>query len=798
MVINVVGGSSGSLLVDGQQVSSLDGSVSGSSSSSQSTTTTVTVNGKTVSSSTNDINGVFSGSSGQITGNPSGSLTINLNNPSVTLGGSTSSDSTTSSTGSATGSTVSSTTISSTTVSGLSTPSVGYKPKYPTGANSPFPTQQFPTGPSANFIPSNLPTQISNYQYTVNSSRDEYKATVTDIQSQAIFQRQINANKAVANLLSIIQQLTANVNGVQADIPAATAALNLAIADQRTIQQRIVAAENANKTLTSNIATVRVDITTFQQTLTKVSVNLNNGQSYIDGNNSLKIVVVANLTDAQNRATSLQNALVAANDAIKDAQSSISSLNINISTYQSQISSIQQDIDNAPSYIQNYDRQVKDISTTIAALEAQLAALRKQRDDISNKSNYYKTINVTGGAQIRQLQSLIKTLNIQITGTYQPIIDNANTNIAKITTDLNTIQTLIANLNARSQQIDIAIATSKRNRDGTSAQYTSIITSINKSTTILNSLLAQAPAYNNALTQAYNDGNDANDRYAQLKAVLDALNVKYHTSLKELNDAKSALEKARAEKEISDLAVNEQIRKQGGSTILPYSIPGTTTGTTSTTVITAGGPSGGRWIVSGSGLKEGTIIGKTSSGVPIIAGSTSTGATGIVTGRTTNGGFVISGFGSSQGTVIGTTAGGNTIVAGQGTIITTKKSHVPNVRPTAPTGDLTHYISNSLTSGVSSENLYPFVLKWTTGFANFECSGSETVEETAVISGIYQGSLAVTSNAGEQLQLNVGGCTKLQANKQDYEPSVGDRVRWSGWKNSSSKKVNAAAIACYA
>lgn len=34
----------------------------------------------------------------------------------------------------------------------------------------------------------------------------------------AIFNRQITANKAVANLLAIIQQLTANVNAAKADI----------------------------------------------------------------------------------------------------------------------------------------------------------------------------------------------------------------------------------------------------------------------------------------------------------------------------------------------------------------------------------------------------------------------------------------------------------------------------------------------------------------------------------------------------------------------------------------------------
>lgn len=119
---------------------------------------------------------------------------------------------------------------------------VGYTPSYPTGAVSPFPSQTFPTGASPNFIPSSLPTQIQNYNYDTVTTRDTYTITQDDVKSRAVYERQINANKVVANLLSIIQQLTANVNGVQADIPAATAAVNQAIADQRATQQKIVAA----------------------------------------------------------------------------------------------------------------------------------------------------------------------------------------------------------------------------------------------------------------------------------------------------------------------------------------------------------------------------------------------------------------------------------------------------------------------------------------------------------------------------------------------------------------------------
>ena len=55
----------------------------------------------------------------------------------------------------------------------------------------------------------------------------------------AIFNRQISANKGVANLLAIIQQLTANVNAAKADIVVLEKALNEAEAANNQCNTRI-------------------------------------------------------------------------------------------------------------------------------------------------------------------------------------------------------------------------------------------------------------------------------------------------------------------------------------------------------------------------------------------------------------------------------------------------------------------------------------------------------------------------------------------------------------------------------
>jgi predicted nucleic acid-binding Zn-ribbon protein len=646
------------------------------------------------------------------------------------------------------GATTSSTTVTTTTNKVEVGPiPAGYTPGYPTGPSSPFPTQSFPTGPSANYIPSNLPTQIQNYNYDVVTTRDTYTTTTEDVRSQAVFQRQINANKAVANLLSIIQQLTANVNGVQADIPSATQAVNQAIADQRTAQQKVVAAENANKTLTSNVETVRTQITTLQTNLGKVNGDLANAQGPIDAAYTSKATTQANLDSITARLSNYPAALDAAKQARRDALNNLDALRNKVNDLSGKIAAIQVDIDNSGPYVAAADADIANFDAQIAALLVQLDRLRQQRADAKNRSDYFKTINVTGGAQIRLLKGQIEGLNGQIAAG-QAALDAANANIDKISRDISDATNTIANLKAKLSEIEIAINNAQKNKDGLSAQSTTIVQSITYSSTTLNNLLSQVPAYNNALVQAYNDGNDANDRYNQLKGVLDALKSKYLDSLTQLNDAKSALEKARSEKEIADIAVNEQIKRQGGSTVLPYSIPGTGDfgiGKKTHTHHTQGAKAGSKGT---AGTRPGSYVG-------------SGGATGVY-------------------------------AAGAG------------ARPRELEGDLTHYISNSLTAGVNAATLYPFTVRWGLKghgeHGDFGCGKSESREESGTITTVSGGKVVAAGRNGEQHTLYIGGCTKLQANKPDYDFTIGDRIQWAGHNagRQDKKAWNVERATCYA
>jgi chromosome segregation ATPase len=123
--------------------------------------------------------------------------------------------------------------------------------------------------------------QIANYQYKVDPNRDTYKTTQLDVEARAVFLRQLNANKHVANLLERVQSLTANVNGVQADIPAALDTYNSAVDFQKRVQLKITQAEAANRTLANNIETLRGNIGQVQTLLTKTKSDLDSTQSNI-------------------------------------------------------------------------------------------------------------------------------------------------------------------------------------------------------------------------------------------------------------------------------------------------------------------------------------------------------------------------------------------------------------------------------------------------------------------------------------------------------------------------------------
>ena len=120
---------------------------------------------------------------------------------------------------------------------------------------------KYPAPPSPEGKPKNegiIPTVIKNTRADYVPERDSRKISVDEVKRNAAFNRQINANKAVANLLAIIQQLTANVNAAKADVIALEKVLAAAQAENNACNEKIFGFANT-RTKIENAINSRVD-----------------------------------------------------------------------------------------------------------------------------------------------------------------------------------------------------------------------------------------------------------------------------------------------------------------------------------------------------------------------------------------------------------------------------------------------------------------------------------------------------------------------------------------------------------
>lgn len=267
----------------------------------------------------------------------------------------------------------------------------------------------------------------------------------------------------------------------------------------------------------------------------------------------------------------------------------------------------------------------------------------------------------------------------------------------------------------------------------------------------------------------------------------------------------------------------------------------------------------GQWTISGTKLPDGTLVGTTSSGVRIFAGSDNISTGSVVGGFNTVGYITVSGSGAPQNTVIGQTQNGLKIIAGgesapmEGTIVGTTASgelivstgrtvsstltqngyatvfSVVFVSDTTPTtssirnsnsnfnsnsyqfqqqqsqptplaGNLNNYISSNLMNGVLPSNLYAFTLNWPTqnsAQSNFNCAGNSQLRDEATVVSINPsaGTITLEGSQGNQV-VRVGGCTQLRAASKNYKLAIGDRVQWTGYRDASAGIINASTIAC--
>jgi hypothetical protein len=141
----------------------------------------------------------------------------------------------------------------------------------PSSGKKSYPTFDLPTEGGQNQAPNTTPMFIESAKAErLPTNKD--KITADSVKATAIFERQLNANKAIANLLDIIEQLTANANAAKADIPSFDAEVKNAVAAQRIVQAKILTAENQRTRLNTAINNLNDNINILRKQLKDLEV----------------------------------------------------------------------------------------------------------------------------------------------------------------------------------------------------------------------------------------------------------------------------------------------------------------------------------------------------------------------------------------------------------------------------------------------------------------------------------------------------------------------------------------------
>ena len=117
-----------------------------------------------------------------------------------------------------------------------------------------YAVNNFPTG-STSDIPNYNLRNIATAQANP-SAANRNQITPEDVRAQAIFQRQLNAAKALGNLISIIKQATANKNVAQEEVLVRTEELKLVTAQKLEVDLSIQDADNNFKRAQAGINTL--------------------------------------------------------------------------------------------------------------------------------------------------------------------------------------------------------------------------------------------------------------------------------------------------------------------------------------------------------------------------------------------------------------------------------------------------------------------------------------------------------------------------------------------------------------
>lgn len=454
-------------------------------------------------------------------------------------------------------------------------------------------------------IPNPAPAIIATAQAPYVPSRDTNTITVDDVKRTAIFNRQITANKAVANLVSIVQRLTANVNAATNDLTVLTNLLSQAesanqacegvIYDLSNTKAKI---ENAIADRETTIADVNGQIAAAKPVLQDLQMQLDKLTAQRNDIEGARSPNAAKLADLENQLSSCQS-------DVNRLQGDLQGLRDQIANTENSIQITKDGAAAAPGQIAQINSQIPIVDGKIADLKAQLAAAEAQKAQLLADKATAQGVIDQAAKEVTRLQGVLTGLNSQV-GPLQRSIADKQANCDRIQAQLNSFRNDLAQIEQNYATLLKEIAAQQALIDSQKNTIAGLQDSISKLPNELNLLRAEHARVDGALNRQYYLCQATADEVRKAKQNAEAMRTRLSNDNRSLQVANQNLEAARAEKALADIAVEEIISVY--TSALPFSIVPNGNGLTP-----AGTPAGN----NPSGSPLGAVGGPQSSQVTI-------------------------------------------------------------------------------------------------------------------------------------------------------------------------------------
>jgi chromosome segregation ATPase len=444
----------------------------------------------------------------------------------------------------------------------------------PTGSN---PTGNIPTGniPNINFPAGNNPTgNIPNVNIATGTTSQISTTTTrtiielpnpvinlspeiaqTNFERSFLFERQTTANRAIAQLLGLIQEKNNDIRTLESQIPRLQTTINVAITRQTEIQERITMAqmnkqkiEDAIAVLTGRINNAKGNLDNLRQTTITTTTQRANLQRQFDDVSNLIIRL-------ENERAGLVERLRIAERNLEQNLIEQDKIRAELDELRRLLQVTQDELNNIIANIATAERNVRDANNEVARLEDLLRIARQTAATSQNRLNELNQLRANGPRRIAEIQTQIRNKESSLL----PLQRQENA----LTTEISSLKNLIAN-------IEDQIRTQRDNINGliadieaATASLTTLNGNLNSGAGDINVALSdlqflqnQLPAFDSELRSALAEGQSITVSTTQNRNNLAALIARLDRCQQEIQQLTVELQRARTLKSEADNAVN--------------------------------------------------------------------------------------------------------------------------------------------------------------------------------------------------------------------------------------------------